>query len=465
MSSPNNPSSNPSWMKTRQSRFALYAIAYTLIVLCIVGAINFFASRYNKSVDTTSAKKFTLSEQTAKIAKNLKSDVTITYWDKSSAFTPAHDLLDRYKNLSPKIDVQYQDVDKKKTAAMAAGVKQYGTIFVKVGEKQQEAKSLTEEEITGALVRAMKGGERMACFTLGSGEHSISDTDRQGYSAIKDLLEKNNYKTDTVKLLEKPEIPSTCRVLVIGGPRHDYIQPAVDAIKNYVEGGGSALIMLDPPLKFARNEVDDNQALVTVLAGWGVAVDKDLVLDTSGVGQLFGLGPEFPLVTGYESHAIVREMKDTPTGFPIARSLTVGKNDHGTVEKLFSTSDNSFATMNLASPEIKPGKDDKKGPLALGAAGTYNTGKEIGNGRFVVVGSASWVGNGFIKFNGNRDLFLNTMNWLTSDEDLISIRPKEPEDRRLTMTPRQMGWVFYLSIVILPGLVVLAGFGVWWRRR
>jgi ABC-type uncharacterized transport system involved in gliding motility auxiliary subunit len=464
MSTPNNPQKG-SWMTARQTKFGLYAVVYTLIVVGIVGGVNFLANRYNKSYDSTSTKKFTLSEQTVKIAKNLKTDVTITYWDKASAFQGAHDLLDRYKNLSPKIDVQYMDVDKKKTAAMAAGVKAYGTVFVKVGDKdQQEAKSVTEEEVTGAMVRAMKGGTRMACFTLGSGEHSISDTDRNGYSAIKDMLEKNNYKTDTLKLLEKSEIPATCRVLVVGGPRHDYIQPVVDAIKNYVENGGSALVMLDPPLKFGREEIDDNQALLDVLGGWGVTVDKDLVLDTSGVGQLFGLGPEYALVTAYESHAIVREMKDVPTGFPIARSLDVKAGGKTTVEKLFSTGDNSFGTVNLKSPEIKPSKDDKKGPLTLGAAGTYNTGKET-NGRFVVVGSSTWVGNGFIKFNGNRDLFLNMMNWLTSDEDLISIRPKEPEDRRLNMTTKQMNVVFYESIVFMPLIIVLAGVAVWWRRR
>ena len=124
------------------------------------------------------------------------------------------------------------------------------------------------------------------------------------------------------------------------------------------------------------------------------------------------MGPEFPLVTGYESHAIVRDMKDTPTGFPIARSLEVKNGDKTTVEKLFSTTDNSFATTNLASAEIKQTKDDKKGPLVLGAAGTYNTGKENGSGRFVVVGYSGWVANGFLRFNGNRDLFLNMMNWL-----------------------------------------------------
>ena len=455
-----------SWLKTRQTKFTLYTIVYVLIVVVAIGVVNYLANRFNKSYDATSAKKFTLSDQTIKIAKGLQQPVTITYWDKATSFKGAQDLLDRYKNLSPKIDVQYIDVDKKFAQAKAAGIKSYGTILVEVGNKRQEAKSLTEEELTGALVRAMKGGERMACFTLGSGEHPLDDNDRRnGFSDLKTLIEKNNYKTQTIKLLEKAEIPKECTLVVVAGPRRDYIQPAVDALKNYVENGGRALFMLDPPLKFARNEIDDNQALLDVLAGWGVTVDKDLALDTSGVGQLFGLGPEFPLVTSYESHAIVREMKDTPTGFPIARSLEVKNGDKTTVEKLFSTTANSFATMNLASPEIKPGKDDKKGPLVLGAAGTYNSGKDTGNGRFVVVGNSGWVANGFLRFNGNRDLILNMVNWLSSDEDLISIRPKEPEDRRLNMTTRQMSMIFYASVVMIPLLCVVAGIGVWWKRR
>ena len=401
-----------------------------------------------------------------KIAKNLKQPVTITYWDKATAFQGAHDLLDRYKNLSPNIDIKYEDVDKKKTAAIAAGVKTYGTIQVSSGSRTQDAKSLTEEEITGAMVRALKGGERDVCFTLGSGEHSIADTDRDGYSGVKDLIEKNTYKTESVKLIEKAEIPATCTVLIVGGPAHDLIQPEVDAIKAYVENGGRALIMLDPPLKFAHMEVDENQAFATMLAAWGVTFDKDLVIDTSGMGQLFGAGPEYPLVTGYESHAIVREMKDTPTLFPIVRSLDVKNGDKTTVEKLFETTDNSFATVNLSQPEIDPkAKNNKAGPLVLGAAGTYNTGKENGNGRFVTVGTSRWIANGFLRFNGNRDLFMNMMNWLSSDEDLISIRPKEPEDRRLNMTSRQMSMVFYESVVFIPLLIVAAGVGVWWKRR
>jgi ABC-type uncharacterized transport system involved in gliding motility auxiliary subunit len=437
---------------------------YTIIVIAILVVINYLGNRYNKSVDSTANKQFTLSDQTVKIAKNLQTPIVITYWDQPTKFKAAQDLLDRYKNLSPKIDVQYNDADKKRTQALAAGVKTLGTIFIDIGTKHQEAKSLTEEEVTGAIVRAMKGGERLACFVLGSGEHSIDSTERSGYSGAKDLLEKNNYKTQTLKMLEKTEIPKECTIVTVAGPKHDYIQPEIDALKAYVEGGGHAVFMLDPPLKFSKEEIDDNAALLGVLAGWGVTVDKDLVLDTSGVGQIFGLGPEFPLVTSYESHAIVNTMKETPTGFPIARSLDVKNGDHTTVEKLFSTTENSFATVNLASSEIKQSANDKKGPLVLGAAGTYN-GMGDNKGRFVVIGSSNWCSNSFLRFNGNRDLFLNIYNWESSDEDLISIRPKEPEDRRLNMNAGQVAMVKYVAVFMMPLLIILAGVSVWWKRR
>lgn len=452
---------NNSWMKARQTKFAAYTAVYVLIVVAVVGVLNFLANRYNKTYDTTSSKQFTLSDQTVKIAKNLKQDVSISYWDQPTQFQAAHDLLDRYKNLSPKIEVHYEDLEKNITQARAAGVTRRGAVLIQTAGKTQEAKSLSEEEVTGALVRAMKTGDKMACFTEGAGEHTLADADRTGYGQLKTLIEGNNYKTQSINLLQKPEIPKECTMVIVGGPSRDYLQPAVDALKNYVENGGKAIFMLDPPLKFAKQNIDENAALIGVLGTWGVTADKDLVLDTSGVGQLYGLGPEIALVSSYGTHPIVGAMKRLASGFPIARSLEIKNGAKTTVEKLFESSDDAFATTNLASAEIKPSPSDKKGPFILGAAGTFST----GGGRFVVVGSSSWVANTYLRLAGNRDLFLNMMNWLSADEDLISIRPKEPDDRRLTMTASQMRLAFYSSVLAIPLLILASGLSVWWKRR
>jgi ABC-type uncharacterized transport system involved in gliding motility auxiliary subunit len=193
-------------------------------------------------------------------------------------------------------------------------------------------------------------------------------------------------------------------------------------------------------------------------------MNKDLVLDP--LGQMAGVGPQLALVVKYETHPIVNEMKGTATGFPFSRSMDTKNGDKTTVEKLFQSSQDSIATSKLDSPNVDPNDPkNKKGPLTIAAAGSYKTGKENSQGRFVVVGSSLWVANGFLPFNGNRDLALNAMNWLSSDEDLISIRPKESEDRRITMTQAQLRWVRITSQFLFPLAVVIAGFSVWWRRR
>ncbi len=441
------------------------AVFYALIVVAILGGLNFLANRYNKSYDATANKKFTLSEQTEKIAKNLKQDVVITYWGQPTGFPQAKDVLDRYQNLSRKIDVRYEDVEKKRTQAIAAGVKSpIPNIFVQVGNKKEDAKSVTEEEITGAIARALRGGDRVVCFVSGSGEHSTDDSEREGFSGAKMLAEKDNFKTQTVPLVTKPEIPKECTIMVVGGPTRPYQQQAVDALKQYVEMGGRALFLVDPPIKFARQEVDENGALMSVLQGWGVTPQKDLVRDPGSMTQL---GPLAPAITMYDSHAIVRELKQaqSATIIPLARSLEVKDADKSKVEKLFSTSDESTASTNLSNPEMPESKSDLKGPFPLAAAGTYTTGNENGNGRFVVVGSSSFADNQFLGLLDNRDLYLNMLDWLSSDEDLISIRPKEPTDSQINMNARQVSLMFYSSVFGIPLLIVAFGAGVWWRRR
>src|SRR5438067_13869822 len=109
------------WMKTRQTKYTLYVTVYLIVIVAILGAANWLGSRHNKSIDATSNKKFSLSDQTIKVVKGLTKDVTITVYDKTRAFTTSRDLLDRYANLSSKLHVVYLDPDKKPQVAKAAG--------------------------------------------------------------------------------------------------------------------------------------------------------------------------------------------------------------------------------------------------------------------------------------------------------------------------------------------------------
>jgi ABC-type uncharacterized transport system involved in gliding motility auxiliary subunit len=454
------------WLKARQTKYAAYATIYILVVIAAVVVANMLADRYNKSYDATSNKRYSLSEQTAKVVKGLKQDATITYFDQSTRFRDGKDLLDQYANLSHKVHVEYVDPDKNPQLARQEGIRNLGTAVVQIGAKKEEAKGMTEEGITGAFIRDLKITTRTVCFVTGSGEHRPDDSDREGLSGFKDLLAKDNYENRTIDLLQKAEVPSDCTTLVVAGPTRSYEQPEVDAIKKYVEDGGRALLMLDPPLKLGHSDIADNDALTNLLQSWGVTLQKDLILDLNPLGQLAGLGPQVALVTNYSSQPIVNEMKGTATGFPLARSMEIKNTDKTTVEKLFDSSSSSLATSNLNSAAVNVNDPkNKKGPLTIAAAGTYNTGKENSQGRFVIIGSSSWAANSFISFNGNDDLALNAINWLASDEDLISIRPKQQEERRITMTRAQQNLVLLTSQFALPLVVVIVGIGVWWKRR
>jgi ABC-type uncharacterized transport system involved in gliding motility auxiliary subunit len=371
------------WIKTRQTKYTAYAAIYIIIVIAVLVMINFLSQRYNKSFDSTANKQFSLSDQTKKVVGNLKSDLTIVDYDRTSAFSNAggaKDILDRYGNLSPKVHVDYIDPIKKPDVARQRGFKgTLGTIQVAYEGRTRDAKSSSEEDLTSAIIGAVKGNVRNVCVVAGTGEHSIDDTNPTGYSFAKELLEKSNYKTQTVRLIQKPEIPKECTVLLIGGPTLDYIDPAVQAIKTYVEGGGRALFAIDPPLGAKGQPAAENAGLVSTLAGWGVTLDKDVVIDPNPVNRLFGFSAAVVLVGSYGTQPIVRDMKDVGTAFPLCRSMEIKSVDKSSPEKLFESSSESFGAVNMTAPSQNDPKN-KKGPLTLGAASTYNNGQQNNNG-------------------------------------------------------------------------------------
>jgi ABC-type uncharacterized transport system involved in gliding motility auxiliary subunit len=468
---------NNAFMKQRQTKFGAFLAAYLLVVLAILGAVNYLANRYNKTKDFTESKLFSLSDQSVKIAKNLQSEVKIYYFERSDQWNESRygpspkDQLNRYSNLSPKINVQFVDPVRTPKLANDMKVTTMGTVIIETAGRREEAKGLSEEEITNAMIRALKPDKRTACFLTGHGEHDIENTASDGFSAVKQTLESSNFLVKTVSLLEKQAaVPPDCTVLLIGGPKNDLISVETDAIKKFVEGGGRAMFMLNPLTKGVNTA-----ALGKMLEDWSVSVNDDLVVDLSGIGQLFGTDEFSPLVTKYENHVITREMRNTAALFPLARSVTPGASKGGvTVEKLFGTTSKSYAVKDFKTGkvDINP-KVDTQGPLNLGLAGVYSVSSSGGpdapkaaSGRFIVTGSSRFVTNSTLGFpGGNKDLFLNMMNWLTNDEDLIAIRPKDVEDRRLSLNQAQMGRILYTNVFGLPLLIIALGTWVWWKRR
>ena len=462
-----------SWLRKRQTRYGAYTAAYVLVVLALVTLANWAVNRHaSKSWDLTSTKRFSLSDQTRKIVGGLDREVTIHYFDRNDQFNQARDLLENYNHLSPRLSVEYVNPDRKPAIARQYEITTYGTIVLTSGDKREEATLLEEESITNTLIRLLETGTKNVCFVEGHGEHGVDDTERQGLSGAKEALENSRYAVKSISLLRQAKVPEDCSVVVVAGPETEYVEPEVEALRSFVEDGGRALFMLGP---------GGSEKLVELLAGWSVELKKDLVIDLNPLNQLFGADATMPIISEYRSHAITRELSRTATLIPFARSVQAGEDSQTgvTVETLFETSEESWATrFNPGMETITLEREQAtEGPIPLAVAGTLS--KDGGNGgtaegedssekkegRFVVVGSSRFPANAYLGFNANRDLFVNIANWLSSDEDLISVRPKSPEDRRVNLSAGQMRWVFYLSVVGLPLLMVASGVAVWWRRR
>ena len=464
------PTTKQATVSQQQARFGATAGLYTIIFVAILVAINWLARdpRFNKTFDTTANKRFTLSDETQKVIKGLNQDSNITYFDTKSGFAGAQALLDRYKNLSNKVQVQYVDVERQPTLARSYGVRTAGTAFVEFNNRKEQAKQFNEEGLTGAFLKVLKG-ERTVCFVKGNGERSLDQTASGGLSFYKKLLERDNYSVQAITLLDKTTVPQSCSVVVVAGPQNDYTSNEVTALKNYVEGGGKAMFLLDPPLNFGREHTADNNGLTDLLAHWGVTVDKDLVLEQNPMGQLVGVGPETPLVSDYQDQPIVKDLKEHVTGFQISRSLDVKNADKTSATKLFSTSDAAIADTDMTKqPDSLNPANAKKGPFVLGAAGTYDTGNPKNPGRFVVIGNSSFIDDGGVAglpFQSNRDLALNAVNWLSADEDLISIRPKDADNRTFNANASQMNTFQYTDEFAIPLMIIVAGVSIYLKRR
>jgi ABC-type uncharacterized transport system involved in gliding motility auxiliary subunit len=474
----------------RGTRAGALTSASVLLLLAILVGINYVASRQHKRWDLTEGGQFTLSDQSRKVLQGLKAPVNLKVFAKDEEFQRFRDRLEGYTYASPQVKVEYIDPDKQPAVARQWQVQQYGTIAVDYNGRIERITADTEQDITNAIVKAVEGGEKKVYFSQGHGERDTTSADqRNGYNTIAGALQRDNFAVDKVVLAQGQEVPADAAVLVIAGPKNDFLQPELDMVQRYLDKGGKLMLLLDPP-----DGVDAAPltGLIALARAWGVDVGTNVVVDVSSVGQLLGAGPSVPVVATYPDHPITQNF-GLMTAFPLARSVTPveGGVNGRTAQPVATTSAQSWAETDLkavfAGTPVKRDEaaGEKEGPVTLAAA----IGVDAPNApatppppppvpgqtppetpakpqtRVVVIGDSDFASNAVLGTQGNRDLFLNAVNWVAQQENLIAIRPKQAGDRRVTMTEDQQRRVLYLSVLGLPLAVAALGFWTWSRRR
>lgn len=466
----------------REARFSAMTLASIAAVLAILIGLNYLVIRRDKRWDLTATKSFSLSDETSKVLAKLKSPVKVTVYDKPDDFARFRDALASYEFASKNVSVEYVDADRQPARVRQDNVLNYGTVVLDYQGRKEHVMSDREQDITNAFVKVTSGRSVKAYFIEGHGEKSSTGVERTGFSSALDVLKRDNYTVDKLVLAQSPEVPKDASVIVIPGPTTDFLPLEIDAIRKYLHAGGKALFMLDPVMGTNMHPVPNVEGL---LKEWGVTMGHDVVLDISGIGQMLGTDASVPVITPpYPSHPITNDFT-VMTAYPLAQSVSgqASTNPNETVQDLLKTSERSWSESDVKSL-LSGGKvsfdekaGDHKGPITIGltlsedakdaAAPAAGAGAAAGKPqtRIVVIGDSDFASNAAVGIQGNSDLFVNINNWLTQQEDLISIHPREEGDRRISLTADQQRRIAWMSLLLLPGGILASGVWAWSRRR
>lgn len=462
------------FLKARQTKYGMNAVILCVAVIGIVVLVNIIIARRHIRFDLTKSREFSLSDQTVKVLQDLDKKVLITTFFKEATYEQhwVKDLLREYAYKSKKVEVKFVDPDKDPSTTASFGIKSYGTTVVQCGTNRKDiprrevfsydyrtrrSEFKGEEVFTSAIVEVSQVEQKKIYFLEGHREHSLDDTAESGYSEIKESLKRENYQVEALNLAEKGKIPQDCRTLVVAGPKIPLVEKEKDAIEEYLKNGGATLFLIDPQFFLPQ--------IKQLLSKYNLTFGDDVVVDPARCFFFDAFTP----IPEFKYHEITEALRSqrVPAIFPGARS--VSKIDESktevTISALLKTSAQSWAEMEFKGVKSKYDKGkDTKGPLNIGMAAEKKE-KEEKKTRLVVIGDSDFTTNANLRAQGNVDFFLNAVNWLIGEVQKISIRPKSPDIRKVSLSKLQARLVYYICLFVTPMAVLLGGGVIWLNRR
>ena len=474
--------------QSRGAKYGSIAAGTVAVFIGILIAVNYIGNRNNKRWDLTESQAFSLQPQTRQLLASLKAplNVHVFYSSSQQGVRGYRDRFEEYRYISKNISVEYIDGEVDRAQAEKYEIVALPTVVLEYEGRTQRAQSADEQQIVNALKKLMEGKTKKAYFVQGHGEQDPDDASTpRGFKTAADLLKDENFETAKLTLVQAGKIPEDATAIIVAGATVDFLPQETELLSNYLKAGGKVLLLIDPPEKGGTVQPT---SLIALAKSWGIQVNDDVIVDPQG--QLVGADASVPV--GMPSqHAITKGFRII-SAFPLARSVAPveGGAEGKFAQSVVESGKDSWSEADVKGlyetrrPEKDLNKGDKAGPISVGAAVSAPAAAPTATptptptpgappapeppkpeSRLVVFGDSDFASNRWIRQLGNGDLFLNTTNWLAQQEDLISIRPRDPEDHRIEITQGQQTAVLIFGLAVIPLLLFGNAVRIYRKRR
>lgn len=459
----------------RSTFFIVSSVAFGLVVLCALVAVNYIAAKKNKSWDLTNKQIHTLAPQTRSTLEGLQDKVRAIAFvpPNHPYYEPLEGLLRRYRDHAPeKFDYALKDPRKTPDLAAKYQLKEgQTTVVLTRGEKAEETHTalqvVSEQELTNALIKLAGVGTQKAYFIVGHGEWPLeppdsADMEGASLSELKRTLVQEGYAPEPLSLPGKTEVPRDASLVVIAGVRSAPTEREATLLRNYLNEGGRLLF-------FADVNTDQGPHLTQVLQEYGVEVDPGMIADDRFAVD----SPYMPLSVFYGEHETTRLLQQMQVNvqFPTARGLTAlrqGMAEGVETFPLVLTSPYAWLeTTPTEDPERSAG--EKTGQIPLVLASTRSTAsaenKRFDEARVVVFGDSELLVDANWGHEGNRNLVMNALGWASNQVAKITIRPPDRDVSTLHIDDALMSRIRFVATDLLPISLLGIGLAIWLKRR
>ncbi len=429
---------------------------FLVLFLAVIGLLGWLSTRYHFQADWTANARNTLTEASQKLLGQMDGPIEVTAFarDDESLRRPILDAWAKYQRVKPDIHVNFINPDADPERVRAEGINIEGEMVVRYGEKRENLKQQSEQEITNTLQRLSRAQERWLVFLEGHGERNPQGQTNHDFMQFGAQLKQKGLNVQMHNLATHPQLPANTSVLVIADPQTAMLPGEVEIVRDFVAKGGNLLWLADGGAQ---------SKLEALAADLGIKLLDGVIVDPTT--QLLGISdPRFALIAEYPRHPVTQELTAL-TLFPQAHGIEGIETSVWNREPLLTSMERSWLETDKIVDRAEFGGQDQAGPVTLAVSltrGHHESGREQ---RVIVLGDADFLANAYLGNGANLDLGLNLFNWLAHDDNLITIPAQTTQDQHLEFSPTAQGIIGFGFFLLIPGGLLLAGLLIWLKRR